>query len=307
MRILLTGSSGQVGHALHSALQGKGEIIIPPREKMDLSQPELIRETIQQIRPDLIINPAAYTAVDLAEREPELAHSINALAPGVMAEEAKKLGAALIHYSTDYVFDGSKRDAGGKLVAYTESDLPGPINVYGKTKLEGEQLIRASGCDHLILRTSWIYSMFGKNFLLTMLRLAKERDELRVVNDQWGAPSSATWLAATTQAILTQLQAANSPRLWWSKNQGLYHLTPSGVTSWCGFTEEICRLAQAENMLEKPAPRVVGIPSSEYPTPAKRPDNSCLNSDLLHKRFSLDLPSWQSELANCMVDGVATA
>ncbi|MES2049501.1 MAG: dTDP-4-dehydrorhamnose reductase [Pseudomonadota bacterium] len=300
MRILLTGSTGQVGHALQNALQGMGEIIIPARENMDLSQPELVRATIQQIRPDLIINPAAYTAVDLAEREPELARTINAIAPGIMAEEAKKLGAALIHYSTDYVFDGSKHDASGKLLAYTESDVPCPINVYGKTKLEGEQLIRASGCDHLILRTSWIYSNFGKNFLLTMLRLARERDELRVVNDQWGAPSSAVWLAATTRAIIKQLQATNSTQLWWSKNKGLYHLTPSGLTSWCGFAEEIFRLAKSGNMLEKPAPRLVGIPSSEYPTPARRPINSCLNSDLFKRQFSLDLPSWQSELSNCM-------
>ncbi len=302
MKILLTGSTGQVGHALRIALTGLGEIIIPSREKMDLSKPDLMRATIQEIRPDLIINPAAYTFVDQAEREPELARTINAVAPGIMAEEAKNLGAALIHYSTDYVFDGNKRDASGTLLAYTENDAPSPINVYGKTKLEGEQLIRASGCDHLILRTSWIYSKFGKNFLLTMLRLARERDELRVVNDQWGAPSSAVWLAATTRAILRQLQNANSTRLWWSENTGLYHLTPSGITSWCGFTEEIFRLAKSENILEKPAPSLVGIPSSEYPTPAKRPINSCLNSDLLQTQFSLDLPSWQSELANCMAN-----
>ncbi len=302
MKILLTGSTGQVGHALRIALTGLGEIIIPSREKMDLSKPDLMRATIQEIRPDLIINPAAYTFVDQAEREPELARTINAVAPGIMAEEAKNLGAALIHYSTDYVFDGNKRDASGTLLAYTENDAPSPINVYGKTKLEGEQLIRASGCDHLILRTSWIYSKFGKNFLLTMLRLARERDELRVVNDQWGAPSSAVWLAATTRAILRQLQNANSTRLWWSENTGLYHLTPSGITSWRGFTEEIFRLAASNNMFDKPAPSLVGIPSSEYPTPAKRPINSCLNSDLLQTQFSLDLPSWQSELANCMAN-----
>ena len=307
MRILLTGSTGQVGHALQSALQGLGEIIIPPREKMDLSQPELMRATIQEIRPDLIINPAAYTAVDQAECEPELALTINAISPGIMAEEAKKLGAGLIHYSTDYVFDGSKRDASGNLLAYTENDVTCPINVYGQSKHEGEQLIRASGCNYLILRTSWIYSKFGKNFLLTMLRLARERDELRVVNDQWGAPSSAVWLAATTAAIITQLQNANSPGLWWSENKGLYHLTPSGLTSWCGFAEEIFRLAVSNNMLENPAPRLVGIPSSEYATPAMRPINSCLSSDLLRTRFSLGRPSWQSELANCMADGAAKA
>lgn len=302
MRILLTGSTGQVGHALQIALQGLGEIIIPARDQMDLVNPDLIRATIQKIRPDLIINPAAYTAVDQAEREPELAYAVNAIAPGIMAEEAKNLGAALIHYSTDYVFDGSKRDADGKLLAYTESDATGPINMYGKTKLKGEQLIRASGCVHLILRTSWIYSTFGKNFLLTMLRLAKERDELRVVNDQWGAPTSAVWLAETTRAILTQLQHAKSTQLWWSKNQGIYHMTPTGLTSWYGFTEEIFRLALAQDLLEKPAPRLVGIPSSEYLTPASRPINSSLNCDFLKSQFSLLLPSWQSELANCMAN-----
>lgn len=301
MRILLTGNTGQVGHALKSALQGLGEIIIPSREKMDLSQPELVRATIQQIRPDLIINPAAYTAVDLAEREPDLAHTINAIAPGVMAEEAKKLGAALIHFSTDYVFDGSKRDANGALLVYTENDAPCPINVYGKTKLEGERLIRASGCDHLILRTSWIYSTFGKNFLLTMLRLARERDELRVVNDQWGAPNSAAWLAETTHAILKQMQNAKSTRLWWSHNNGLYHLTSSGFTSWYGFTEEIFHLAKLENLLEKSEPQLIGISTGEYPTPARRPLNSCLDNSKLSREFKLPIPTWQHLLQTVLL------
>ena len=300
MRILLTGSTGQLGNALKSALQTTFEVIVPPRDQMDFCKPDLVRETIQDIRPDVIINPAAYTAVDLAETEPELARMINAITPGVIAEEANKLGAALIHYSTDYVFDGNKRGAEGELLPYQENDAPRPINVYGKTKLEGEQLIRASGCHHLIFRSSWIYSKFGKNFLLAMLRLAKERDELNIVNDQWGAPSSAAWLAKTTQAILAQLLQAESQAQWWSQHNGLYHLTPTGRTSWCGFTEEIFRLAQAEHMLEKPAPRVVGIPTSAYPTPATRPTNSCLNSDLAQEHFSLAIPSWQSELALCM-------
>jgi dTDP-4-dehydrorhamnose reductase len=300
VRILLTGSTGQVGHALKRALQGFGDIIIPSREKMDLSKPELVRATIHEIRPDLIINPAAYTAVDLAEKEPDLARVINAVSPGVMAEEAKKLGAAFIHYSTDYVFDGSKRHVDGELLAYTENDAPCPVNVYGKTKLEGEQLILASGCNHLIFRTSWIYSMFGKNFLLTMLRLAKEREELNIVDDQWGAPSSAAWLARTTHEILIQMQKATSNSQWWSQNTGLYHLTPSGRISWCGFTNEIFRLAASEHMLEKPAPRVLGIPTSAYPTPATRPVNSCLNSDRAKEQFSLSIPPWQAELALCM-------
>ena len=300
MKILLTGSTGQLGNALKSALQATGEIIIPPRDQMDFCKPELVRATIQQVRPDVIINPAAYTAVDLAETEPELARLVNAITPGVIADEARKIGAALIHYSTDYVFDGSKRNADGELLSYKETDTPNPINVYGKTKLEGEQIIRASGCNHLIFRTSWIYSMFGKNFLLTMLRFAKERDELKIVNDQWGAPSSAGWLAQTTQSILAQLLQTKSQTQWWSQHNGLYHLTPNGRTSWCGFTEEIFRLAAAERLLEKAAPRVLGIPSSAYPTPATRPVNSCLNSELIGERFSMTIPTWQSELAICM-------
>lgn len=300
MKILLTGSTGQLGNALKSALQAMGEIVIPPRDQMDFCRPELVRATIQQIRPDVIINPAAYTAVDLAETEPDIARTINAVTPGVIADEARKIGAALIHYSTDYVFDGSKRNANGDLLSYTETDAPNPINVYGKTKLEGEQLIRASGCNHLIFRTSWVYSKFGKNFLLTMLRFAKERDELNIVNDQWGAPSSAAWLAKTTQAILAQLLAAKSQAQWWSQHNGLYHLTPAGQTNWCEFAQEIFRLAMAQHLLEKAAPRVTGIPSSAYPTPAARPTNSCLDCDLAQEHFSLAIPSWQSELALCI-------
>lgn len=299
MRILLTGSSGQVGHALSSALQGLGSVIIPAREQMDLSKPELLRQTIRAIAPDLIVNPAAYTAVDRAESEPQLAHRINAIAPAIMAEEAKKLGAALIHYSTDYVFDGSKRNAADEIIPYDEQDPPCPVNVYGQTKLEGELAIRASGCKHLIFRTSWVYSMFGKNFLLTILRLANERAELKIVNDQWGAPSSAPWIAEMTAQVLAQSQGADSPQEWWSKNSGLYHLTPSGYTSWCGFTEEIISQALRLGLLDKAAPIVSGIPASAYPTPARRPANSRLNISKFEKQFGLSLPGWQSALAAC--------
>jgi dTDP-4-dehydrorhamnose reductase len=301
---LLTGTSGQVGQALIKALAGglndNAKIIIPARAQMDLSHPELMRKTIREIKPDLIINPAAYTAVDKAETEPELAHLINAVAPGVMAEEAKRLGAALIHYSTDYVFDGSKRSPEGDMLAYVEDDTPCPVNVYGNSKLEGELAIRASGCDYLIFRTSWVYSEFGKNFLLTMLRLAKERDEIKVVDDQWGAPSSAIWLAQATAQVLSLWISAGAKQDWWNKNSGLYHLTPSGITSWCGFAEEIMRLAVARDMLGKPAPRMIGIPASEYPTPALRPMNSCLSTQLFTKQFGIVTPSWQNALADCM-------
>ncbi|MDO8652818.1 MAG: dTDP-4-dehydrorhamnose reductase [Undibacterium sp.] len=300
MRILLSGSTGQVGHAMLSALQGLGEIIILPRDQMDLSNPDLLRSSIREIQPNLIINPAAYTAVDKAESESELAHMINAVAPGIMAEEASKLGAALIHYSTDYVFDGSKCDANGDLIPYTEQDTPCPINVYGRTKLEGEQAVRSSGCNHLIFRTSWVYSTFGKNFLLTMLRLANERDELKVVNDQWGAPSSAEWIAKTTADIIIQLQNSKSAQDWWRHNSGLYNLTPAGVTSWCGFTEVIMHQADTFGLLKKIMPNVIGISTKEYQVQATRPMNSLLSTSLLSDRFGIQIPTWQKPVLDCL-------
>lgn len=300
MKILLTGTTGQVGHALLGALQGIGEIIVLTREQMDLSKPDLIRANIQRIRPDLIINPAAYTAVDQAESELEMAHLVNAIAPGIMAEEAKKLGAALIHYSTDYVFDGRKQNAQGALLPYTEQDVTCPINVYGKTKLEGEALICASGCNYLIFRTSWVYSDFGKNFLLTMLRLAKERDELKVVDDQWGAPCSADWIANTTADILKQMLSANSSADWWKKHGGLYNLAPAGTTSWCGFAEEIVRVADTFSLLGKAAPQVRGISSNEYPVKATRPVNSLLSTSLLSAHFDIQVPRWQKSVLGCL-------
>jgi dTDP-4-dehydrorhamnose reductase len=304
MRILLTGSTGQLGHCLQSTLASVGTVIIAPRERMDLSQPELVRATIRGIAPDLIVNPAAYTAVDRAESESELAYAINAESPRVMAEEAKRLGAGLIHYSTDYVFNGNKQDAQGNLVPYLETDVTDPINAYGASKLAGENAIRASGCQYLIFRTSWVYSLFGKNFLLTMLRLANERDELKIVADQWGAPSSAPWLAASTTDILNQYTSVlgdkAAAQIWWKKNSGTYHMTPSGFTSWCGFTEEIVSLAVKQGLLTKAAPKIIGIPASDYPTPAKRPMNSRLNTSVLARQFGLALPTWQVALADCL-------
>lgn len=300
MKILLTGSSGQVGHALQRALDGFGDVIIPVRDQMNLSKPDQIRASIQQIRPDLIINPAAYTAVDLAESEQESAYAINAIAPGIMADEAKKLGAALIHYSTDYVFDGNKRDVDGNLIPYNEQDIPCPISVYGKTKLEGEQAIQASGCDHLIFRTSWVYSDFGKNFLLTMLRLAKERDELKIVNDQWGAPCSADWIAKTTVNILKQARKSTSTQAWWKQHGGLYNMTTAGKTSWCGFTEEIIRSADELCLLGKPTPTITRISAKEYPTQAARPANSLLSTELLSAHFDIQVPAWQQPVIECL-------
>lgn len=307
MRILLTGSTGQVGNALLAPLRAAGELIVADRSHMDLSKPDQIRATIRSVRPNLIVNPAAYTAVDKAESEPGLAQSINGDAPGIIAEEARMLGAALIHYSTDYVFDGTKRDAGGNLVAYTEQDTPNPMNTYGKTKLAGEQAIAASGCAHLILRTSWVYSRFGQNFLLTMLRLSNERDALRIVNDQWGAPTWAGWIAQATAEIVQRLTAAEQDTrgaAWnidaWQQASGIYNLSTLGCTSWCGFAEAIIRQADTLGLLSKAAPSVTGIPSADYPTAASRPANSMLSMDLLTERFQIQPPSWDQALRDCL-------
>lgn len=302
MKILLTGATGQVGQALQKQLAGAHTLIAPDLTQMDLSRPEQITATIRSVQPDLIINPAAYTAVDQAESEAALAYAINAEALAVMAAEAKVLGIGLIHYSTDYVFDGSKADVAGNWLAYDETDATGPLNVYGASKLAGEQALRASGCAHLILRTSWVYSLTGKNFLLTMLRLANEREELRVVDDQWGAPTFAGWIAHATAAIVVSLSQAGNAGDWWRDNGGVLNLCTAGHTSWCGFTEEIVRQASARGLLRGAAPRVTGIPASEYPTPAKRPCNSRLDTSLLARRFHLTIPSWQEALSACLAE-----
>ena len=287
MKILLTGKNGQVGYELERSLQGLGEIVTPNRSQLDLSNLQQVRDVVRSVRPDLIINPAAYTAVDKAESEVELAMRINGDAPGVMAEEAKKLGAAMIHYSTDYVFDGSKEGA------YVEDDAPNPINIYGKTKLAGEEAIKAAGIPHLIFRTSWVYGLRGRNFLLTVLRLAQERDELRIVADQIGAPTWSRTLADTTAHILSQARAARDKDQWWTQQSGVYHLTAQGSTSWHGFTQAI--LAHP-GVGKKPV--VTPIATEEYPVPAPRPRNSVLNCDKLKQRFC-DLPRWETALALC--------
>lgn len=296
MKILLTGSTGQLGNALLKSLTVYSQVFAPTRQELDLSQLDSIRETIQHYQPDLIINPAAYTAVDKAESESEIAHCINALAPQVMAQEAKKLNIGLIHYSTDYVFDGNKIDQQGNLISYIESDYTQPSNEYGKSKLAGELAIMRSGCRHLIFRTSWVYSSFGKNFLLTILHIANQREELRIVNDQWGTPTSANWLANNTDAIIQQLLSANNDADWWSQHQGLYHMTPTGTTNWQKFAAEIMQQSLALNLLKKSAPTIIGIPSTEYPTPARRPSNSCLDNSKLSREFKLDMPTWESLL-----------
>lgn len=289
--ILLTGVIGQVGWELQRALPASGQVIALTRDQLDLSNPDAVRAAIQHFRPDTIINPAAYTAVDKAESEPELAMAVNGVAPGIMAEEARKLGALLIHFSTDYVFNGSKAEP------YSEFDATDPQSVYGQTKLAGEEAIRSVACKHLILRTSWVYGVHGGNFVKTVLRLAKERDTLRIVADQFGAPTSASLLAKSTAQILQQCRAANFDE----SRYGLYHLTAGGRTSWHHYAEEIVRLARLyDAQLRDKKLSIEGIPTSGYPLPAQRPANSVLSTDKIKDAFGLDLPQWQDDLAECV-------
>jgi len=292
MRILITGRNGQVGYELERSLQGLGEVVAVDRERMDLADFDAIRTLIREVRPTLIVNPAAYTAVDKAESEPELAMRINGEAPGVIAEEARRLGAAVIHYSTDYVFDGSKSSA------YMEEDIPSPLNVYGRTKLAGEQAVQASGALHLVLRTSWVYGTRGKNFLLTVQRLAAERDELRIVNDQYGAPTWCRTISDTTAHIVAGLgarhrQAGLDVDLWREKS-GLYHLTAQGQTTWHGFAQTIVAHWSTERK-----PVVIPITTKDYPLPARRPTNSVLSCRKLTEAFC-QLPRWDSALSLCL-------
>lgn len=287
MKILVTGKTGQVGYELERSLQGLGEIIALDRNQMDLSDLTQVRDVIREIKPNLIVNPAAYTAVDKAETESELAMCVNGEAPGVMAEEARKLGAAMIHYSTDYVFDGSKTSP------YVESDLTCPINVYGRSKLAGEQAIQAAGIPHLILRTSWVYGARGKNFLLTVLRLAQDRSELRIVGDQHGAPTWCRTIADTTAHIVAQALNAQDPHAWWQEKTGLYHLTAQGQTTWAGFTEAILA-----NAVISKKPIVTAITTQEYPLPAKRPSYSVISCEKLITTFC-ELPTWENSLRLC--------
>ncbi|MFC0350952.1 dTDP-4-dehydrorhamnose reductase [Undibacterium danionis] len=300
MKILLTGTSGQLGRSLVKTLQDVAELITPQRAELDLSDSASIAPYIQQCQPDLIINPAAYTAVDLAESESELAYRVNGEAPRILAREAKHLGIGLIHFSTDYVFDGKKSDANGENTPYTEDDACAPLNIYGASKLAGEKAIVDSGCSHLIFRTSWVYSDFGKNFLLTILRLAKEKTELNIVHDQWGTPSSTLFLSDVVKQILLQLQQAQSASVWWQAHQGIYHLTPEGFTNWCEFSQHIVAHAAQLGLLNTALPKIQGIPSSAYPTPAQRPKNSCLDKNKLRQEFGIDIQNWDRALQSCL-------
>lgn len=289
MRILVTGTSGQVGRDLLTTLAPLGEVVGVDRARMDLADPEAITALVRSVAPGLIFNPAAYTAVDRAETEIDAATRVNSVAPGVLAAEAARLGAWLVHYSTDYVFDG-RADR-----PYTEDDPTNPVSVYGRTKLDGERAIAASGCRHLILRTSWVYSLRGRNFLTTMYRLARERDELRVVDDQRGAPTTSAALADAGATLARALAAGGTPP------SGVYHMSCGGEVSWCGFARAIVdRLPQLARALgDAPPdrrPAVTPIRTEDYPTPAARPRNSVLDNGRLERTFGLRLPHWERAL-----------
>jgi dTDP-4-dehydrorhamnose reductase len=299
-RILVTGANGQIGWELLRCLLPLGEIVATTSQagatqrSLNLADPDAIRAIVRELRPQLIVNAAAYTAVDQAEDDVDLAMAINAVAPGVLAEEAKRCGAALVHYSTDYVFDGSKTGA------YREEDAMNPLSVYGRSKLAGEQAIQQVGAVHLILRTSWVYGARGKNFLLTILRLARERPELNVVDDQIGAPNWSRLLAETTAlALATQLRGADErweavlTRL--EAVSGLYHLSVSGATSWCGFARQIMSIAELSCS-------VVGITTAQYPLRAPRPLNSQLDTNRFAQAFGLVLPAWNDAVRLCMAE-----
>jgi dTDP-4-dehydrorhamnose reductase len=290
MRILLTGAAGQVGWELQRSLQVLGEVIAVERTECDLSRPDSVRAAIELARPDLLVNAAAYTGVDRAEAEPALAHAINADAPALMAELMRKRGGAMVHYSTDYVFDGTLDRP------YVEGDVPNPLSVYGRSKLAGERAIIGSGVPNLILRTSWVYAARGQNFLRTILKLAREREVLRIVDDQIGAPTWARTLSDATLGCLLQCRQGRDFAAGIAARTGAYHVTAQGATSWFGFAQAILReVADPARRLRQLDP----IPSREYPTAAKRPLNSRLGGERLALSFGLRLPPWETALALC--------
>ncbi|MGA1874475.1 MAG: dTDP-4-dehydrorhamnose reductase [bacterium] len=286
MKILLIGCNGQIGWELNRTLQSLGEIEALDYPAIDLALPDNIREQVRRIQPQLIVNAAAYTAVDKAEEEPELAMAINGMAPGILAEEARRIKAALVHYSTDYVFDGSRSEP------YTEDDTPNPVSTYGRSKWRGEKAVREVGPPHLVLRTSWVYGSRGKNFMLTMLRLAREKEEIRIVDDQIGSPTWCRLVAEATAQILAQ-----GIRDWpgfLSEKGGLYHLCAGGRTSWFHFAEAILRLDP--DRAGQKVKRLLPISTAEYPTPARRPAYSLLSCEALYQTFGLRLPDWDLSL-----------
>jgi dTDP-4-dehydrorhamnose reductase len=285
VKILLTGKDGQVGFELQRVLAPLGDVHAVDQPDCDLVDVEAIRRLVRSFQPDVIVNPAAYTAVEKAEAEPELAHAVNAVAPGVFGEEAEKLGAWVVHYSTDYVFDGMKSGQ------YKEDDATNPHNVYGRTKRDGEIALRQSGAPHLIFRTSWVVGAHGKNFAKTILKLAGERDHLKVVSDQYGVPTSASLLAEVTAQVIRRRQREEETAFPF----GLYHLVAAGETNWCDYARFIVSEARAAGMVLQLLPEAIQpIPSSEYLTAAKRPANSRLDTSKFRRTFGLELPNWQS-------------
>jgi len=301
-KILLTGKNGQLGDDLQHVLSRLGNVVATDRQQLDLSRPAEIRKLIHDVHPALIVNAAAYTAVDQAEKDEAAARAINSEAPAIMAEEAKKIGAALVHYSTDYVFDGSKNSP------YDENDPPNPISVYGRTKLAGELAVRDSGVDHLIFRTAWVYSTRGKNFLLTILRLATQREELRIVCDQIGAPTWSREIASATAKALEQICNPADGTAVWSDRSGSYHMTAGGETNWYEFTRAILQEAAqapdsaawfraATNGNELLTRRVLPITTAEHLTPARRPAYSVLSNSKLNRVFGIQMPDWRQQLS----------
>ncbi len=290
LKILLTGSTGQIGWELARTLVPVGSVIVPERDQCDLARVDTLTAVVDAVQPDVIVNAAAYTAVDKAEEEARLAMTVNARAPGELAAAARRHGALLVHYSTDYVFDG--RQAG----AYSEADAPAPGSAYGRSKLTGEDAVRAAGADHLIFRTSWIYAARGKNFLRTILRLAGEREELRVVADQIGAP---TWARLVAEVTASALQQDLARRKNGGFESGTFHLTAAGETSWHGFASAIVAAARARGA-ELKCRTVVPITTAEYPLPAARPANSRLSGAKLAQRYGLEMPDWESGMRLCL-------
>lgn len=294
MNILLFGKDGQVGWELQRSLSVLGTVTALDFDSTahcgDFANPAGVAETVRTLRPDVIVNAAAHTAVDKAESESEFARTLNATTPGAIAQEAAKLGAWLVHYSTDYVFDGSG------CLPWVETDVPAPLSVYGRTKLEGEQLIAESGAKHLILRTSWVYAARGGNFAKTMLRLAQERERLTVIDDQWGAPTGADLLADVTAHAIRHLQQR-------PQDGGIYHCVAAGETNWHLYAKEVLALAvQAKSAIELRANEVAPVPTSAFPTPAARPHNSRLNSTRLQTTFGLQLPHWRDGVARMLTE-----
>jgi dTDP-4-dehydrorhamnose reductase len=311
------GKNGQVGYELQRLLPELGEVVAPDRHELDLRNPDNVRRVVREIRPQLIVNAAAYTTVDAAETDQADAHAINAEAPGLLAEEANRLGARLVHYSTDYVFDGSKMEP------YDETDPTNPLNVYGRTKLAGEEAVRRSGVAHLVFRTSWVYATRGRNFLLTILRLLTEREELKVVCDQTGSPTRASDIAAATNKILTGIYEGHADSFAFPEVAGTYHMTAAGQTTWYDFAKAIFEQASVAtgqmswlSAATKCRPlivrRVLPITSDDYRSPARRPAYSVLSNSRLARTFGFALPAWPTQLQRCFgvesIDGrLATA